>query len=55
MDYPAASPNVLAVGGTSIVIDSAGDYPGTGTSGEVGWGRGQAAGATTATAAAAAA
>jgi hypothetical protein len=37
VDYPAASPNVVAVGGTSIVIDSSGDYPGTGTSGEVGW------------------
>ena len=39
-DYPAASPNIVAVGGTSIVIDSAGDYPGTGTSGEVAWGNG---------------
>jgi hypothetical protein len=39
-DYPAASPNVVAVGGTSITIDSAGDYPGTGTSGEVTWGDG---------------
>jgi MBG domain-containing protein len=39
-DYPAASPNIVAVGGTSIVIDSAGDYPGTGTSGEVAWGDG---------------
>ena len=37
--YPAASPNVVAVGGTSIVIDPAGDYPGTGTSGEVALGR----------------
>jgi hypothetical protein len=39
-DYPAASPNIVAVGGTSIVIDGAGDYPGTGTSGEVAWGAG---------------
>ena len=39
-DYPAASPNIVSVGGTSIVIDSAGDYPGTGTSGEVAWGDG---------------
>jgi hypothetical protein len=38
VDYPAASPNVVSVGGTSVVIDSAGDYPGTGTSGEVAWG-----------------
>src|SRR4051812_46633131 len=36
-DYPAASPNIVSVGGTSIVIDSAGDYPGTGTAGEVAW------------------
>jgi len=43
-DYPAASPNVVAVGGTSIVIDSAGDYPGTGPSGEVAWGDGQNSG-----------
>ena len=39
-NYPAASPNVVSVGGTSIVIDSAGDYPGTGASGEVAWGDG---------------
>jgi hypothetical protein len=39
-NYPSASPNVVSVGGTSIVIDSAGDYPGTGTSGEVAWGDG---------------
>src|SRR5262249_55838808 len=37
---PAASPNVVSVGGTSIVIDAAGDYPGTGASGEVAWGDG---------------
>ena len=37
-DYPSASPNVVSVGGTSIVIDAAGDYPGsTTTSGEVAW------------------
>ena len=40
VNYPAASPNVVSVGGTSIMIDSAGDYPGTGPSGEVGWGDG---------------
>ena len=40
VDYPAASPNVVSVGGTSIVIDSAGDYPGTGADGETGWGYG---------------
>jgi hypothetical protein len=39
-NYPASSPNVVAVGGTSINIDAAGDYPGTGASGEVGWGAG---------------
>ena len=39
-DYPASSPNIVSVGGTSIVIDSAGDYPGTGSSGEVAWGNG---------------
>jgi hypothetical protein len=43
-NYPAASPNVVSVGGTSIVIDSAGDYPGTGTSGEVAWGDGTQSG-----------
>jgi hypothetical protein len=37
-DYPAASPDVVSVGGTSITIDAAGDYPGTGPSGEVAWG-----------------
>ena len=39
-NYPSASPNVVSVGGTSIVIDSNGDYPGTGTSGETAWGDG---------------
>jgi hypothetical protein len=43
-DYPASSSNVVAVGGTSIVIDSNGDYPGTGTSGETGWGAGNSSG-----------
>jgi hypothetical protein len=38
--YPTASPNVVSVGGTSITIDAAGDYPGTGLAGEVGWGSG---------------
>ena len=38
--YPAASPNVVSVGGTSIVIDAADDYPGTGEDGETGWGDG---------------
>ena len=39
-DYPASSPNVVSVGGTSIVIDAADAYPGTTTSGEVAWGDG---------------
>lgn len=43
-DYPAASPNVVAVGGTSITIDPDGDYPGTGPSGEVAWGYGTQSG-----------
>src|SRR6516164_5017204 len=34
-NYPAVSPNMVSVGGTSVVFDSAGDYPGTGASGEV--------------------
>ena len=44
VNYPAASPNVVSVGGTSIVIDSAGDYPGTGQNGETGWGYGTSSG-----------
>ena len=44
VNYPAASPNVVSVGGTSIVIDSAGDYPGTGVGGETGWGYGTSSG-----------
>ena len=36
--YPAYSPNVVAVGGTTLQnLDSNGDYPGTGTNGEIGW------------------
>ena len=37
VSYPAASPNVVSVGGTSIVFDTAGDYPGNDTTGEVAW------------------
>jgi Bacterial Ig-like domain (group 3) len=44
VNYPAASPNVVSVGGTSIVIDSNGDYPGTGPDGETGWGAGTLSG-----------
>jgi hypothetical protein len=43
-DFPGSSANVVSVGGTSIVIDSAGDYPGTGSSGEVAWGTGTSSG-----------
>jgi hypothetical protein len=40
-NYPAASPDVVSVGGTAIVIDSStGAYPGTGPSSEVAWGEG---------------
>ena len=35
--YPAFSPNVVAAGGTSLPLDSQGDYPGTGPFGETGW------------------
>ena len=36
--YPAFSPHVVAVGGTSLYnLDAHGDYPGTGTTAEVGW------------------
>ena len=36
--YPAYSPHVVAVGGTSLYnLDANGDYPGTGPDGEVGW------------------
>jgi Bacterial Ig-like domain (group 3) len=44
VNYPAASPDVVSVGGTSIVIDPAGDYPGTGENGETGWGFGSLSG-----------
>jgi subtilase family serine protease len=37
MAYPAASPNVLTVGGTVLPLDAQGDYPGTGANGEVAW------------------
>ncbi len=43
-DYPAASPNVLAVGVTSVTIGSSGIYPGTGPTGEVAWGSGTTSG-----------
>jgi hypothetical protein len=34
---PAASPDVIAVGGTSLYLNASGDYPGTGPDGETGW------------------
>ena len=38
ISYPAASPEVLSVGGTDLQsLDLQGDYPGTGLNGEVGW------------------
>jgi hypothetical protein len=41
VEYPAESPDVLAVGGTTLQnLDAAGDYPGTTTYGEIGWGNG---------------
>ena len=41
VDDPAASPDVVAVGGTSLQnLDAAGDYPGIGANGEIGWGNG---------------
>ena len=44
--YPAASPDVVAVGGTDLPLDAAGDYPGTtGTNPEVGWETGPNTGA----------
>ncbi len=48
-DYPASSPNIVSVGGTSIVIDSNGDYPGTGSTGEVAWGAGTSSGSSSST------
>jgi hypothetical protein len=44
-DFPGSSANLVSVGGTSIVIDSSGDYPGTGPTGEVAWGSGTNSGA----------
>jgi len=39
--YPAYSPNVVAVGGTSLqYLDANGDYPGTSFFGEIGWSSG---------------
>jgi CSLREA domain-containing protein len=36
--YPAYSPHVVAVGGTTLQnLNSAGTYPGTGSNGEIGW------------------
>ena len=43
-NYPASSPNLVAVGGTAITIDAAGNYPGTGSTGEVAWGFGTSSG-----------
>jgi len=38
VSYPASSPDVVAVGGTTLPLDAAGDYPGTtGADAEVGW------------------
>ncbi len=34
---PASSPDVVAVGGTSLYLEPNGDYPGTGFDGEIGW------------------
>ncbi len=46
VDYPAASPDVVAVGGTTLSLDAAGDYPGTtGSDAEVGWETGPNTGA----------
>ena len=41
VEDPAASPDVVAVGGTELQnLDAAGDYPGTGANGEIAWGNG---------------
>ncbi len=38
VSYPASSPDVVAVGGTTLPLDANGDYPGTtGADAEVGW------------------
>ncbi|MGO9924476.1 MAG: hypothetical protein ACLQIB_58585 [Isosphaeraceae bacterium] len=36
-EVPATSPDVIAVGGTTLPLDGAGDYPGTESGGEAGW------------------
>ena len=43
-DFPGSSANLISVGGTSIVIDTAGDYPVTGSGVEVAWGDGTQSG-----------
>jgi hypothetical protein len=41
VSYPASSPDVVAVGGTTLQnLDAAGHYPGTGPNEEIGWGNG---------------
>ncbi len=40
VEYPAASPNVVAVGGTTLRLNTQGVYPGTGSDGEIGWSTG---------------
>ena len=36
--YPSTSPNIVAVGGTTLQnLNATGDYPGTGINGEIGW------------------
>jgi hypothetical protein len=46
VSYPASSPDVVAVGGTTLHLDAAGDYPGTtGSGAEVGWETGPNSGA----------
>jgi hypothetical protein len=45
VSYPASSNDVVAVGGTTMYnLDAAGDYPGTGPAGEIGWGHGTKSG-----------
>ena len=46
VNYPASSPDVVAVGGTTLPLDANGDYPGTtGAGAEVGWETGPNSGA----------
>ncbi len=46
VSYPSSSPDVVAVGGTTLPLDAAGDYPGTtGPDAEVGWETGPTVGA----------